>query len=336
MSILVAGGAGYIGSHTVRALLERGEQVLVLDDLREGHRAAVPDSVPLIEVDLQDRAATLEAIAEHQPEAVFHFAASCYVGESVTDPGSYYQNNFISTLNLLDGMVAAGSRRFIFSSTCATYGEPPSMPITEEMPKEPVNPYGRTKLFCEGALADYEVAHGIQSVSLRYFNAAGAHPSGELGEDHAPETHLIPLVLQVALGQREDIKIFGTDYDTPDGTCIRDYIHIVDLAEAHILGLEALREGRITRAAFNLGNEEGHSVRQVIEMSRKITGHPIPAVETGRRAGDPPRLVGSSELARKVLGWQPRFGDLESILETAWNWHRLHPQGYGSATGEHD
>jgi len=335
MSILVAGGAGYIGSHTVRALLERGETVLVLDDLREGHRAALPDSVILLDVDLQDRAATLAALAEHKPEAVFHFAASCYVGESVTDPGAYYRNNFIATLNLLDGMVGAGSKRFIFSSTCATYGDPPSLPITEDMPKEPVNPYGRTKLFCEGALADYEIAHGIQSVSLRYFNAAGAHPSGELGEDHAPETHLIPLVLEVALGQRADIKIFGTDYDTPDGTCIRDYIHIVDLAEAHILGLEALRDGRITRAAFNLGNEEGHSVKQVIESAREITGHPIPAIEAERRPGDPPRLVGSSALAREMLGWEPKFGDLKSILETAWNWHRLHPQGYGGDAAPH-
>jgi len=336
MSILVAGGAGYIGSHTVRALLDRGETVVVLDDLREGHRAAVPDSVPLLEVDLLDRAATQAALLEHTPEAVFHFAASCYVGESVTDPGKYFRNNFVATLNLLDGMVAAGTRRFVFSSTCATYGEPASLPIIEDMPKEPVNPYGRTKLFCEQALADYEVAHGLKSVSLRYFNAAGAHPSGDLGEDHEPETHLIPLVLQVALGQREDIKIFGNDYDTPDGTCIRDYIHILDLAEAHILGLEALREGRLTRAAFNLGNEEGHSVRQVIDTARKITGHEIPAIETERRAGDPPRLVGSSALAREVLGWQPRYGDLDSILETAWKWHRRHPRGYGGDTVKHD
>jgi len=327
MTILVSGGAGYIGSHTVRALLERSEDVVVLDDLSEGHREAIGD-VPLLEVDLKDRDATVEALASVKPEAVFHFAASCYVGESVENPSYYYRQNLGATQNLLDAMHAADCRRFVFSSTCAVYGEPERLPITEDLPKAPINPYGRTKLYCEGLLHDYHRAYGITSVSLRYFNAAGAHPSGELGEDHAPETHLIPLVLMVALGQREDIKVFGDDYDTPDGTCVRDYIHIVDLADAHLRGLAALRDGRQELAAYNLGNEEGHSVLQVIETAREVTGHAIPAVAAPRRAGDPPKLVGSSALAHTELGWEPSFGDLESILETAWNWHQSHPNGY--------
>ncbi|MAE75517.1 MAG: UDP-glucose 4-epimerase GalE [Planctomycetes bacterium] len=328
MTILIAGGAGYIGSHTVRTLLEAGEDVAVLDDLSEGHRETVPGGTPLIEVDLKDRAATLDALGEVAPEAVFNFAASCYVGESVEEPGKYYQQNLLTTLNLLEGMRQAGCGMFVLSSTCAVYGEPDRIPITEDLPKAPVNPYGRTKLYCEGALADYHRAHGMRSVSLRYFNAAGAHPSGELGEHHEPETHLIPLVLQVALGQRDSIKVFGSDYPTPDGTCIRDYIHVIDLAQAHVLGLKALREGRAEVAAFNLGNEQGHSVRQVIEEARRVTGHEIPAVDVERRAGDPPKLVGSSALAREELGWSPRYGDLGSILETAWNWHSKHPEGY--------
>ena len=328
MSILVTGGAGYIGSHTVLKLIERGEEVVVLDDLSEGHRAALPDGVRLFEVDLKDEAATRKALEEAKPEAVFHFAASCYVGESVTDPGKYYRQNVLATLNLLEGMRHAGTGMIVFSSTCAVYGEPETLPITEGLPKAPVNPYGRAKLYCEGLLHDFHRAFGIRSVSLRYFNAAGAHPSGEYGEDHEPETHLIPLVLQVALGQREHISIFGDDYRTPDGTCVRDYIHILDLAEAHLLGLDAMRDGRAEVAAFNLGNEEGHSVKQVIDAARKVTGHEIPAVVAERRPGDPPKLVGSSALAREQLGWQPEFGDLESILATAWNWHQKHPRGY--------
>ncbi len=329
MTILVVGGAGYIGSHTVRRLLELGEEVTVLDDLSEGHKEAIP-GVPLVQVDLKDREACIAAVQEVAPEAVFHFAASCYVGESVTDPSQYYLQNFVATLNLLDGMVAAGCKQFVFSSTCAIYGEPESLPITEGLKKDPINPYGRTKLFCEGLLADYERAYGLRSVSLRYFNAAGAHPSAEIGEDHHPETHLIPLVLEVALGKRADIKIFGTDYPTPDGTCVRDYIHILDLAEAHVLGLKALREGRAKVAAYNLGNEQGHSVLEVIEEARRVTGHAIPAVEEGRRPGDPPRLVGSSALAREELGWTPNYGSLAEILETAWAWHKSHPEGYGN------
>lgn len=328
MSILVTGGAGYIGSHTVRALIEAGETVVVLDDLSEGHAAAL-GGAPLLRVDLKDREATREALRSARPEAVFHFAASCYVGDSVEDPAHYYRQNFCATQNLLDAMRDADCRRFVFSSTCAVYGEPEQLPITEALPKDPVNPYGRTKLFCEGLMADYHRAYGIQSVSLRYFNAAGAHPSGDLGEDHAPETHLIPLVLQVALGLRDSIRVFGTDYDTPDGTCIRDYIHIVDLAKAHILGLEALRAGRAELEAYNLGNEAGHSVLEVIEEARRVTGHAIPLEAAPRRAGDPPRLVGSSALAREKLGWVPEFGDLASILGTAWSWHRKHPGGHG-------
>ncbi len=328
MTILVTGGAGYIGSHTVRALQEEGEEVVVLDDLSEGHRKAVKGT-KLRKVDLKSAVRTKKALCEIRPEAVFHFAASCYVGESVTDPGKYYRQNVVALLNLLEGMAAASCKRMVFSSTCAIYGEPKRIPITEDLPKNPVNSYGRTKLHGEGMLADYHRAHGIESVSLRYFNAAGAHPDGSLGEDHEPETHLIPLVLDVALGKRKDIKIFGTDYPTRDGTCIRDYIHVMDLARAHILGLACLRDGRAGVRAYNLGNETGHSVLEVLEAARKVTGHPIPAEDAPRRPGDPPKLVGSSALARNELGWQPRFGDLEAILATAWNWHRNHPDGYG-------
>ncbi|PIE24125.1 MAG: UDP-glucose 4-epimerase GalE [Planctomycetota bacterium] len=328
MSILVTGGAGYIGSHTVRVLRELGEDVVVLDDFSEGNRAALPADVQVYEVDLKDAAGTADALAQARPEAVFHFAASCYVGESVTDPAIYYRQNFVATMNLLNGMRAAECKRFVLSSTCAVYGEPESIPITEELPKAPINPYGRTKLFCEGLLADYHHAYGIDSVSLRYFNAAGAHPSGEIGEHHEPETHLIPLVLQVALGQRDKILIFGNDYDTPDGTCIRDYIHVLDLAQAHVDGLRALREGRCSCVAFNLGNGSGYSVQEVIEAAREITGHEIPAELAPRRAGDPPRLIGSAARAREVLQWQPKYGDLQTILETSWNWHRSHPRGY--------
>ena len=329
MSILVSGGAGYIGSHTARALLERGEEVVILDDLSEGHEEAV-SSCKLLRVDLKDLESCTQALLETRPEAVFHFAASCYVGESVADPGKYYRQNFVSTMNLLEAMWASGCTQIVFSSTCAVYGEPESLPITEDLPKNPISPYGRSKLYCEGLLQDYLRAHGIRSVSLRYFNAAGAHPSCELGEDHDPETHLIPLVLQVALGQRDSIAVFGDDYDTPDGTCVRDYIHIMDLAEAHILGLKALRAKRVECAAYNLGNEDGHSVLQVIQEARRVTGHEIPSVMTNRRAGDPPLLVGSSALARAELGWTPRFADLRSILETAWNWHASHPKGYAT------
>ncbi len=332
MSILVVGGAGYIGSHTVRALVEAGEDVVVLDDLSEGHRAAIPQGVRHIAADIQDREDTIGALVDVRPEAVFHFAAACYVGESVKDPSSYYHQNVHGTHNLLDGMRAAGCDQLVFSSTCAVYGEPEQIPIVEDLPKSPVNPYGRTKLHCEGMFADFHRAYGLRSVSLRYFNAAGAHPSGEIGEDHEPETHLIPLVLQVALGQRQDIKIFGTDYPTPDGTCIRDYIHIVDLAAAHLAGLKAMREGRANVAAYNLGNESGHSVQQVIDEARRVTGHPIPAVAVGRRPGDPPKLVGSSALAREELGWRPQFADLGAILETAWRWHQAHPRGYDDAS----
>ncbi|MCB9919652.1 MAG: UDP-glucose 4-epimerase GalE [Planctomycetes bacterium] len=334
MTILVTGGAGYIGSHTVHRLRELGEEVVILDDLSEGHVEAIPEGVELLRVDLKDRAAVHTALQSARPESVFHFAASCYVGESVEKPADYYAQNFEATKNLLDAMIAADCKRFVFSSTCAVYGEPEHIPIVEDLPKAPVNPYGRTKLFCEGLLEDYERAYGLASCSLRYFNAAGAHPSGDIGEDHEPETHLIPIVLQVALGQREHVAIFGNDYPTPDGTCIRDYIHVLDLAEAHVLGLTAMREGKFTRNAFNLGNEEGHSVLQVIEEARRLTGHEIKAVDAPRRAGDPPKLVGSSARAKAELGWKPRFGDLTSILETAWNWHETHPHGYRSRHGD--
>lgn len=333
MSIVVTGGAGYIGSQTVRVLEGRGEDVVVLDDLSEGHRGAIGARTHLLHIDLKERASTRRALAEVRPEAVFHFAASCYVGESVADPAKYYRQNVLATQNLLDAMLAAGCSMLILSSTCAVYGEPERIPITEDLPHAPVNPYGRTKAICENLLADYQRAYGLKSVSLRYFNAAGADPSGDHGEDHDPETHLIPLVLQVALGQRDRIRVFGSDYETPDGTCIRDYIHVLDLAEAHVLGLDALRVGRTEFAAYNLGNERGHSVREVIEEARRVTGAEIPSEDAPRRPGDPPKLVGSSALAAAELGWTPGFGDLRRILETAWNWHRRHPSGYGHLDG---
>ena len=326
--ILVTGGAGYIGSHTVKALRARGEEVLVADDLSEGHEAALLGA-PLAKGDLKDMEYTRSLFESGKVEGVIHFAASCYVGVSMTRPGFYYRQNVQALLNLLEAMRDAGTKTIVFSSSCATYGIPDKIPITEDCPQDPINVYGTTKLVGEWMLRDFGRAHGIRSISLRYFNAAGADPDGELGEDHDPETHLIPLVLQVALGKREKISIFGDDYPTPDGTCIRDYIHIVDLAQAHLLALDAMREGKETALAYNLGNGEGYSVAQVVETARKVTGHPIPAEVAPRRPGDPPRLVGSSARIEKELGYKSRFPRLEEILETAWRWHKAHPDGYG-------
>ncbi|MHC5063891.1 MAG: UDP-glucose 4-epimerase GalE [Planctomycetota bacterium] len=326
--ILVTGGAGYIGSHTVKMLRARGRKVLVLDDLSEGHRAALLGA-ELAEGSMLDRAFLGDLFSSRDIAAVFHFAARCYVGESVTDPGKYYRFNAIGTLNLLDAMAANGVDKFVLSSTCATYGEPESMPIVETMPQAPVNPYGASKLVCEWMLRDFHRAHGMQSVSLRYFNAAGADPEGELGEDHAPETHLIPLVIQAAMGQREKVTVFGDDYPTPDGTCIRDYVHVCDLAEAHILALEAMESSDSGVKAFNLGNSAGTSVLEVIRAVEEVSGEKVPYEIGDRRAGDPPRLVGSSELVSSELGWQPQLGDIHQIVETAWKWHRAHPRGYG-------
>jgi len=325
MNIFVTGGAGYIGSHTVRLLLEAGHKVRVFDNLSEGHAAAVPEGL-LMEGDLADERRLAEALAGGF-DAVVHFAASCAVGESMANPEKYYWNNVVASLRLLAAMRQAGVGRIVFSSTAAAYGNPVRTPITEDHPTEPINVYGRTKLDFEHALASYAAAYGLGYASLRYFNAAGAAPDARIGEDHDPETHLIPIVLQAALGRRDAVAIFGTDYPTPDGTCIRDYIHVYDLAQAHILALEAIRPGK--GLVFNLGNGAGYSVREVIEAARRVTGRPVPTKEGPRRAGDPAVLVASSEHIRRVLGWKPRYPALDTIIETAWRWHREHPDGYG-------
>ncbi|MBD2131598.1 MAG: UDP-glucose 4-epimerase GalE [Sphaerospermopsis kisseleviana] len=322
-TILVTGGAGYIGSHAVKALLQAGYQVLILDNLVYGHRDLVEQvlQVKLIEGDIEDRPLLDHLFQTHKIEAVMHFSAYAYVGESVTDPDKYYRNNVVATLTLLEAMLAASIKKFVFSSTCATYGVPKFIPITEDHPQNPINPYGATKLMVERILSDFDVAYGLKSVCFRYFNAAGADPSGLLGEDHNPETHLIPLVLQTALGQRQSISIFGTDYPTADGTCIRDYIHVSDLADAHILGLEYLLKGGESNV-FNLGNGNGFSVREVIAAAQEVTGINISVQECDRRPGDPPSLIGSSEKARKILGWQPIYPDIKDIVTHAWNWHQ--------------
>lgn len=321
--VLVTGGAGYIGSHAVLALQAAGYDVVVLDNLVYGHRDIVEDvlKVELIEGDTNDRELLDRVFASRQFAAVMHFAAYAYVGESVSQPDKYYRNNVVGTLSLLEAMVAANVKKFVFSSTCATYGVPKIVPIPEDHPQDPINPYGATKLMVERILADFDPAYDFKSVSFRYFNAAGADPAGRLGEDHQPETHLIPLVLMAALGQRDSISIFGTDYPTPDGTCIRDYIHVTDLAEAHVLGLDYLLKGGESQL-FNLGNGNGFSVREVIETARKVTGRSIPAIEQDRRPGDPPALVGSADKARSMLGWNPQYADLEKILGHAWQWHQ--------------
>ena len=328
--ILVSGGAGYIGSHTVLALQEAGHEVLVLDDFSEGHLAALCGT-QYVRGSLLDRQFVREVFGRHQVAGVVHFAARCYVGESVERPGRYYENNVVGTLNLLDAMVATDVRRFVFSSTCATYGEPRQMPIDEDAPQLPVNPYGNTKLVCELMLRDFVRAHGLGVVALRYFNAAGADPQGRLGEDHRPETHLIPLVLAAAGGRLPQVKVFGADYPTPDGTCIRDYVHVTDLAAAHVLALQQLLAGGAGFAAFNLGNCNGTSVREVIAAVERVTGRRVPAVLAARRAGDPPVLVGSPERIQRELGWQPRHSDIDSIVATAWQWHAAHPEGYGDS-----
>jgi UDP-glucose 4-epimerase len=322
--ILVTGGAGYIGSHYVQLAREKGDEVVVLDSLVYGHRQAVPENVPLIVGDMGDAALLDRLFADYKIEAVVHFAAYAYVGESVTDPAKYYNNNTASTLHLLDAMRRHGIRDFVFSSTCATYGDPQYVPIDERHPQAPINPYGETKFFVEHILRAYEHAYGLRFTALRYFNAAGADPSGRIGESHDPETHLIPLILQVAKGTRDAIQIFGTDYDTPDGTCIRDYIHVTDLAQAHDLALKRLQTGG-TSDFYNLGTEQGNSVKEVIASAEQITGRSIKSVESPRREGDPPRLVASAEKARNQLGWRPQFQNLDEIVATAWNWEQKRP-----------
>ena len=326
MRILVTGGAGYIGSHAVRLFLARGHDVWVYDNLCHGHRAAVP-AERLIVADLAEEQRLDHVLLSHRIEAVVHFAAFAYVGESVREPGKYYHNNLVNTLTLMECMRRHGVGRMVFSSTCATYGVPDKVPITEDEKQKPINPYGNAKLAVEWALADYAAAYGLGYAALRYFNAAGASPDGAIGEDHDPETHLIPLVLQTALGQRPHVEVFGTDYPTPDGTCIRDYIHIDDLAEAHLLALEKLRAGH--GLCLNLGVGHGYSVREVIRTAEAVTGKSIAVKEGPRRPGDPPALVAAAGRAREVLGWTPRYTELRPIIETAWNWHRTHPRGYG-------
>jgi UDP-glucose 4-epimerase len=328
--VLVVGGAGYIGSHTVRLLERREVPVVVLDNLSTGHREALRS--PLEVCELADRAAIAKVLAKHKPAAVVHFAAKCYVGESVTDPAKYYRENVVHTFHLLEEMRAAGIKDLVFSSSCATYGEPQRLPLVEDHPQLPISPYGKTKLHMEHMLADYARAYGMRYAALRYFNAAGAAQEGDLGEDHDPETHLIPLVLQVALGQRPEIAVFGDDYPTPDGTCIRDYVHVEDLARAHLAALLRLQQGH-SPIQVNLGTGTGFTVKQVIETARKVTGRAIPLRVGPRRAGDPPELVCGGTLAFDLLGWKPQRAGLEEIVRDAWNFQSRHPGGWPRASG---
>jgi UDP-glucose 4-epimerase len=322
--ILVTGGAGYIGAHAVKALEAKGFQVIILDNLVYGHRDPVETHLKakLVIGDISDRTFLNKLFTTHKIDAVMHFAAFAYVGESVTDPAKYYQNNVVGTLTLLDAMRQHGIDNFIFSSTCATYGNPQYIPITEEHPQNPINPYGAGKFAVERILQDYDPAYGLKSVIFRYFNAAGADPDGMFGEDHHPETHLIPLILQAAAGKRPAISVFGDDYETPDGTCIRDYIHVTDLAQAHVLGLEYLLQNRVSQI-FNLGNGSGFSVKEVIDTAKQVTGKEISIDPCPRRAGDPAILIGSSTKAREMLGWSPQYADLTTIVKHAWNWHQV-------------
>lgn len=325
--ILVVGGAGYIGSHMLSLLRDQQYPHLVFDNLEKGHRGALQGSKLFIG-DLRS-AEDLEQVFRDHPEidAVMHFAAYTYVGESVTEPAKYWDNNTTGVLTLLDTMRKFGVKNFVFSSTCATFGNPQYLPLDENHPQNPINPYGQTKLAVERILADYDVAYGLKSVILRYFNAAGAAPDGRIGEDHRPEAHLIPLAIFAAQGKTPPLKVFGNDYDTPDGTCVRDYIHVLDLATAHQLAIDHLRAGGESRA-YNLGNGLGFSVKEVIDVVSEVTGLPVPFVLADRRPGDPPRLVGTSEKIRNDWGWSPTFPELRTIVGHAWNWHRTHPDGY--------
>lgn len=327
MAILVLGGAGYIGSHTVYELIDARRDVVIADNLETGHLEAVHPKAVFYEGDIRDRA-FLDSVFERETiDGVIHFAANSLVGESMTDPLKYYDNNLCGTKVLLESMVAHGINKIVFSSTAATYGEPERVPILETDPTEPTNCYGETKLSMEKMFKWTSQAHGLRFVSLRYFNACGAHVSGSIGEAHKPESHLIPLILQVPNGQREHVSIFGDNYDTKDGTCVRDYIHVTDLAQAHILAMDYLMKGG-ENGIFNLGNGIGFTVKEVIDTAREVTGHPIPAEIAPRRDGDPAQLIASSEKAKDILGWMPKHADLKHIIETAWNWHESHPNGY--------
>ena len=328
MNVLVVGGAGYIGSHCVRQLIAAGHRPVVLDNLVYGHCAAVAPGVAFHQAGLGDEAAVEKLLRAEKIELVMHFAAYCYVGESVTDPLKYYFNNEVGTLQLLRAMLAAGVKKFVFSSSCATYGTPATLPIVETMPQAPINPYGQTKLDVENALKAVAVAHGLSFAAFRYFNAAGASEDGSIGEDHTPETHLIPLAFDAATGRRASIQIFGTDYPTPDGTCLRDYVHVDDLSRAHIAVFDKL--GTPGAALFyNLGTGRPTSNREVIRAVEKVTGKKIKVVEAGRRPGDPAALYADSSKAQRELGWKIKFPDIESIVTTAWKWHAAHPGGYG-------
>ncbi len=326
MAVLVTGGAGYIGSHTVAELLDAKEEVIVLDNLEKGHKEAISGG-KFIQADLRNIDEIRKVLTENEIEAVIHFAAYIEVGESVINPLKYYNNNIIASLNLLSAMQEAGVNKIVFSSTAATYGIPESIPIKESDKTAPINPYGETKLTVEKLLKWADNAYGIKYAVLRYFNACGAHVSGKIGEAHSPESHLIPIILQVAQGKRDEIMIFGDDYNTKDGTCVRDYVHVSDLAQAHVLALKNLRKGAESDI-FNLGNGTGFSNREVVEAARAVTGKAIIATDAPRRPGDPDTLVASAEKAISILGWKPKYNDLNKIIETAWNWHSTHPNGY--------
>lgn len=327
MNIAIIGAAGYIGSHAVKLLVERGHHVTAIDNLTEGHRAAVHPKARLVVLDCANTAALATVLGADKIEAVMHFAASAYVGESVQNPRKYYRNNVSNTISMLDAMNLTGVKKLVFSSTCATYGEPQRVPITEDLPQNPISPYGHSKLMVENILKDTARAEGLAFAAPRYFNVAGAALDGSIGEDHRPETHLLPIVLQVALGQRPAVEIFGQDYPTPDGTCIRDYIHVWDLVEAHLVLLEQLQPGR--GLFYNLGVGRGYSVREIIDACRKVTGKPIPTRETARRPGDPPALFASPERMAKDFSWKAKITDLHVIVESAWRWLQTHPNGYG-------
>jgi len=324
--VVVTGGAGYIGSHAVRALVDAGHAVAVVDDLSAGHAEAVPSGVPLVRAAIHDVAAVRQLLVDHRADAVMHFAAWLAVGESVRKPLDYYQNNVVGTFGVLEAMRQAGVRRLVFSSTCAVYGEPSQVPIVETLDKQPINAYGETKLTIERALPHLERAYGMQWMALRYFNAAGAHPDGTIGEDHAVEVHLIPLAIQAATGG-PPLKVFGEDYPTPDGTCQRDYIHVCDLADAHLCALAALERGAPS-AAYNIGTGTPQSVRAVIDTVSRVVGHPVAWQAAPRRPGDPARLYAASDRAQRELQWTPRYADLEVIVRHAWQWHSKHPRGY--------
>lgn len=329
MAILICGGAGYIGSHTVHALVERGAEVIVADNLQTGHRAAVHPAAKFYESDIRSPATLDKIFSENKIDAVIHFAASSLVGESVANPLKYFNNNVGGLQILLEAMVKFGVGQIVFSSTAAVYGEPDKIPITEAAATSPTNPYGESKLVMEKIMKWVSRANGVRFVSLRYFNAAGALPDGSLGEDHAPETHLIPLVLQVPLGRRDHITIFGDDYPTPDGTCLRDYVHVLDLADAHILALNYLKSGGNSEI-FNLGNGRGFSVKEIIAAAESVTAAKIKTEIGSRRAGDPAQLIASSAKAKKILGWTPKFSAIDKIIADAWNWHKNHPAGFQS------